>query len=146
MSGEEVTDVARQRSGENSRVRRITVDEKMGERLVRVLICSLADGVQEFSDQLEDWGEEKDALMRPQTYAQTLGLPPGEQYQKLYPWDSLSEGQVFLSGEFEASDDPQAPTKFRVSPGRKEFVRIDQIKLFREDLKRQYSKLLQRKS
>lgn len=138
--------MARQRSGENKRVRRITIDEKMGERLIRVLVCNLAGGVQEFSDELEEWGEEKDALMRPQTYAKILGLPPGEEYQEQYPWDSLSEGQVFLSGEFEVVDDPQAQPKFRVSPGRKEFVRIDQIKFFRERLKRQYSKLLQRKS
>ncbi len=134
------------RSRENRYVRRITIDERMGEKLIRVLVCDLADGVHEFSDRLEDWGAERELLVRPQTYAKTLGLPPGEQYQKQYPWDSLSEGQVFLSGEFEVTDDPQAPTRFRVSSGRKEFVRIDQIKFFRERLKKQYSKLLQRKS
>jgi hypothetical protein len=141
-----VTDVPRQRSRETSRVRRITIDEKVGEKLIRALICGLADGVHEFSDQPQDWGEEKEFPIRPQTYAKMMGLPPEAEYQKQYPWDGLSEGQVFLSGEFEVTDDPKAPTQFKVSPGRREFVRIDQVKFFRERLKTQYSRLLQRKS
>ena len=153
MPSEEVSIVGTGRSRENWPVRRITIDEKMGERLIRVLVCGLADGVHEFSDQLEDWGAEQEFLVRPQNYAKVLGLPAGEQHQKEYAWDGLSEGQVFLSGEFEVAprrggvaDDPKAPTKFQVSPGRKEFMRIDQIKVFRERVKSRYSDLLQRKS
>jgi len=146
MPSEEVSIVGTGRSRENWPVRRITIDEKMGERLIRVLVCGLADGVHEFSDQLEDWGAEQEFLVRPQNYAKVLGLPAGEQYQKEYAWDGLSEGQVFLSGEFEVADDPKAPTRFQVSPGRKKFMRIDQIKVFRERFKRRYSDLLQRKS
>ena len=146
MPSEEVSIVGTGRSRENWPVRRITIDEKMGERLIRVLVCGLADGVHEFSDQLEDWGAEQEFLVRPQNYAKVLGLPAGEQHQKEYAWDGLSEGQVFLSREFEVADDPKAPTRFQVSPGRKEFMRIDQIRVFRERLKRRYSDLLQRKS
>ncbi len=136
--------MARRQSNENKRVRRITIDDKLEEKLIRVLVCNLAPGVREFSDLPEDWGMERAFSMRPGNYAKMLGLPSGEQYQKQYTWDALSEGQVFLSGEFEA-DNPESPTKFRVVPGRKEFVRIDQVRFFRDRFKEQYAKLLKRK-
>ena len=130
----------------DSPVWRITVDEKMSTQLFRVLICGLADGVRDFGDRLEDWGPEQEVWIRPRTYARLLGLPDQPELRNRHSWETLSEGQVFLSGAFEVLGDRGAPTGFRVSPGRREFLRLDQVKAFRERLKRQYSDALRGRS
>jgi len=134
--------MAGKRSYRDAPVWRITVDEKMGADLFRVLICGLAPGVHEFSDRLEDWGPEEEVWIRPRTFARLLGLPAEPELREAFAWKRLSEGQVFLSGAFQALGDRDSPLGFRLSPGRREFLRLDQVKAFRERLKRQYSDAL----
>jgi len=131
------------RTQEDVLVRRITVDEQLADDLVRVVVCPLAQGVQEFFDRDEEWGEEEEVWVQRRTYAHDLGIPPPK--EKDCPWEELSEGQVFLSGEFEIVGCRAAPECFRVSPGREEFLRIDGLEGFREGIKRIYSDLLARR-
>ena len=131
------------RSRKKVRVRRITVDERLANDLIRLTICPLAEGVEEFLDRQSDWGREREVWARPKTYARTLGVPSAE----APPWETLEEGQVFLSGEFEIvepeSVGDRTPQKyFRVSPGRKNFLRIDDMKEFKEGVKQIYSDVL----
>lgn len=131
------------RSQENVLVRRITVDEQLADDLVRLLVCPLAQGVQEFFDRDEEWGEEEEVWVKRGTYTQDLGIPPAK--EKDCAWEELAEGQVFLSGEFEIVGCRAAPKYFKVSPGREEFLRIDGLEGFREGIKRIYSDLLARR-
>ena len=127
-------------------MRRITVDRRLADDLIRVLICPLAEGVEEFFDRQDDWGRERAATVRPKTYVRKLGVPS----PRALPWETLEEGQVFLSGEFEAirpegAGEEAEPRCFRVSRGRKEFVRIDDLEGFKNSSKQVYSHLLARR-
>jgi hypothetical protein len=119
-------------------VRRITVDERLAGDLIRLVVCHLADGIEVFYDRQEDWGTERDVWTRPKDYAQKLGAPDVQ----TPPWESLEEGQLYLSGEFEVVGDRARPAYFRVRPGRREFVRIDNLEEYREGVKHLYSVLL----
>jgi len=119
-------------------VRRITVDEKLPGGDIRILIAALAPGVEAFFDRGIDWGEEVEVRVTPATYAQQLGLPdPAGR-----PWESLAEGQVFCSGEFEIVGQREAPMWLQVCPGRREFLRLDTLAEFKEGLKWLYSRAL----
>lgn len=108
---------------EKAAVQRITIDEKLSDDLIRALVCPLAKGAEEFGDRREDWGEEKEILIRPDDYLRKLDIPSSR--AKDLPWSDFREGQVFLSGEFKAVDKKENPEKFAVSQGQKEFLRID---------------------
>jgi hypothetical protein len=119
-------------------VRRITIDEKLSENLIRALVSPLAEGTREFSDQEADWGEERDFLLKSEDYIGKLGIPPEEKDK--FPWSDLREGQVFLSGFFEALDDQPQPERFRVTRGPQRFMRIDGA--VKEHVKRLYFQAL----
>lgn len=128
-----------EQSRENVPVWRITVDEKLADDLIRLLTSPLAKGVREFYDGKNDWGEEEECLIYPGTYVREMGIPESEAGEWL--WADLKEGQVFLSGQFEVVGDMESPEKFVVSPGQRNFLRIDG--LVRRDIKRLYFKLLE---
>ena len=109
-------------------VRRITVDEKLFEDLIRLEVCSLIDGVDRFEDAAKFWrGENKyeEMFVGPDDYADTLGIP--ESRRKEFPWKNLKEGQVFLTGSFVVSGDKSTPNTYVVKDGTDGFVRIDEI-------------------
>jgi len=59
------------------------------------------------------------------------------------PWETLEEGQVYLSGEFEVVGKKKSPEHFKVSPGKKAFMRIDNLEeFFREEVRYLYSDAL----
>lgn len=128
---------AKQANGDAS-VQRITIDEKLSDNLIRVLASPLASGIEEFGDDIKDWGKEKDFLIRPDDYAAKLGIPLSEKQN--WPWPELLEGRVFLSGRFEASGDQPKPEKFRITRGPERFMRIDGA--IKEQVKRLYFKAL----
>ena len=130
------------RSRKKVLVWRITVDEQLADELIRLLACPLAEGVEEFFDRKEDWGKERQWQARPKTYARKMGIPSAE--RKKWPWERLAEGQVFLSGEFRIVNDRTAPKYFKVSRGRQEFLRIDDLEMVREGFRRAYSEVLSR--
>ena len=95
-------------------VRRITVDERLANDLIRLASCRLAEGVEVFFDRDGDWGSEREIWAEPKTYARKMGVPASI----APPWATLEEGQVFVSGEFEVVGDRAAPDYLRVSRGR----------------------------
>jgi hypothetical protein len=119
-------------------VRRITVDEWLADDLIRLVSCRLAEGVEEFFDRDGDWGPEREIWAEPKTYARKMGVPASI----APPWETLEEGQVFVSGEFEVVGDRAAPDYLRVSRGRKELLRIDELQDLKETVKRLYSNVL----
>lgn len=121
-------------------VRRITIDEKLSEDLIRVLISPLKKGIKKFRDQMEYWEEEKEELVRPDSFAKKMGIPFAK--KKQIQWDNLREGQAFLSGTFDVVDTKKTAGKFEVNPRRKEFLSIDA--LAKKDIKKLYFKVLGR--
>lgn len=130
-------------------VRRITVDEKLSDDLIRLEICILSrwdDATGEFGDDPDDWTyiEEAFPLACPSPaeragrryYAELMGIP--DSMVEKYPWNSLHEGQVFLSGGFRverSAEEGAENVRFFVSPGDSAFERID-------DMVKQWTKTL----
>jgi hypothetical protein len=117
-----------------SGVTRVTVDEVLSENLVRFETSQLKKENEQFFDDFENWGDKKEVLMHRNQYKRRLHLPQ--------PWDALEEGQVFLVGEFEVVDNQGEPKNFKFSPGKNNFVRIDNLRKFKDKVKRLYSDLL----
>jgi hypothetical protein len=124
-----------------NRVRRITVDEKISEDLIRLEICELRkhDKSGEFKDDPEYWKDivkkGKEITARPTSqkkgpkkdrYTDLMAIPKSQ--VKQFPWKDLKEGQVFLSGTFEVKEDMSGDEKIKryyIRPGKKAFERID---------------------
>jgi|SRR3989304_89990 len=117
-------------------VKRITVDEQLEDALIRFEICELRkDG--EFFYSVENWGEKKHELIHKSDYKRKLHLAQ--------PWNTLKESQVFLVGEFEVIGDPDNPDSFKTSPGKRESIRIDDKRKFKDNVKQTYFDLLKRR-
>jgi hypothetical protein len=123
-----------------TQVRRITVDEKLSDGLFRFVFCSLKEGIERFSDQSDKWQKEQEKLVNPTNYSRTLGVKKS----KAPAWEALQEGQVYLSGEFKIIGDPKNPEGFKVSPGPRNFLRIDELEIVDEAVKSLYSDVLGR--
>lgn len=128
-----------QKSKKNQRVYRITVDEKLGENLIRLLIASLKQGVKTFNDDAKYWNEEKEKLVEPNNYQTIMEITRIK--AKEWSWDRLCEGQVFLAGEFKINHDRNTLAMFDVNPGRKNFRHINSE--IKDTTKEKYLKALQ---
>ena len=124
-----------------SPVYRITVDERLSDNLVRLLIAPLAAGVDTFADRDQDWGPEEEVMVTAANYALRMGVPEAE-----LPWRTLAEGQVFLVGHFKTVGARAAPEGFQVrpGPGGRTWLRIDNLSLVKEPAKQLYSALIRR--
>jgi len=122
------------------RVRRITVDEKLSDDLFRFVFCSLKEGIERFSDQSDKWQKEQEKLVNPKNYSRILCVKKSD----APAWETLQEGQVFLSGEFEIIGDPKNPVDFKVSSGPRNFLRIDEADIVSESVMSIYSDVLRR--
>ena len=122
-------------------VRRITVDERLSEDLIRLEICELIKLGEsgEFKDEPDFWKdiaqEGEEILARPfnpekesqkDLYTDLMSIP--ESQVKQFPWKDLKEGQVFLSGAFEVKEEQSGDKKVKryfICPGKKAFKQID---------------------
>lgn len=124
-------------------VRRITIDERLADDLIRVAICPLEQGVEAFLDREGDWGPERQSFIRPKDYVRKLGIPDPQDW----PWESLSEGMVFLSGAFELVPKKRGEDKvelayFQISKHRGRFERIDHLEVLRTSIHQLYAHAL----
>lgn len=122
------------------RVCRITVDEKLSADLCRFVLCFLREGLEKFTDLDEEWQEEKDRLVNPQSYLQVLDVKESD----APAWETLEEGQVFLSGEFKVVGSKKKPRYFKVNPGERKFLRVDTLSLIDDGVRALYSDVLRR--
>lgn len=120
------------------RVRRITVDEKLSDDLFRFLWCWLKEGTKKIKGRVDEWQEEQEKWVNHQNYSRVLYTKK----IKAPAWETLKEGQVYLSGEFKVVGDRTKPKYFEVSPGQKEFLRIDNLELIDEGVESLYSDVL----
>jgi len=134
-------------------VRRITVDERLHEDLIRLEICSLGETREEFKDSPELWKvmevekkdkeDEDDWLATTENYADMMGIP--QSMRSKWLWKDLREGMVFLSGDFKVveKDENDLPKRFAFSPGNENFVRIDEV--IKDDIARLYYEAVERR-
>jgi len=125
---------------QTSPVRRITIDEKLEDDLMRILIANLKDNVTTFSDDSTYWEEEEELLVRPDNYQKKIGMTRDN--AKKWPRDNLYEGQVFLVGRFRVIRNRGAQTTFVVDVKRRNFQCID--RLIKERVKKKYLAALER--
>lgn len=121
---------------QTSPVRRITIDEKLADSLIRILIANLKDDVTTFSDDSKYWEEEKELLVRPDDYQKKMGMTQAN--VEKWPWKNFHEGQVFLVGRFRDSPNQPAEGEFVVDMKMEQenFQRID--RLVKEGVKKKY--------
>jgi hypothetical protein len=114
------------------------VDEKLSDDLFRFVFCPLREGIKQFTDRDDEWEEEREKLVHPDDYSRVLDVK-----KSVAPvWGTLQEGQVYLSGEFKVIGDKTKPEYFEVSPGRRNFLRIDNLDMINEGVKSLYSDVL----
>ncbi len=122
-------------------VRRISIDERLSEDLIRLEICELKKYGEsgEFKDEPDFWtdivGEGEEIVARPINpenepqeglYTDLMSIP--ESQVKQFPWKDLKEGQVFLAGEFEVREEQSGDKivkRYFIRPGEKAFKQID---------------------
>jgi hypothetical protein len=68
-----------------------------------------------------------------------MGIP--EDLAEKYPWETLREGQVFLSGRFGVMGDEEKPSGFTAGSEEKKFLRIDDV--VRKRIKKLYFDVLE---
>jgi hypothetical protein len=110
---------------EEAAVRRLTVDEKLSDDLIRLLVCPLAAGRKEFRDEPDEWGVETSVAIVPANYVAVMRIP--DEIAGNYPWGMLREGQVYLSGSFLVKGDEKSPAGFVVVSEGRNFLRIDDL-------------------
>lgn len=137
------TEDLRETSSQECRpVYRYTVDNRYGDDVVILVVAPLVHGVTFFTDNIKDWDDEELKTGRPVDLLKALDIP-GEGA----PIETdLQPGRVFLRGRFkEVPPPPKKPIKFEVTENAPlRWLRIDQLPLAKDPVKRLYSKLLVR--
>lgn len=125
---------------QTSPVWRITVDERLTNDLIRILIADLKPDRTTFNDDSRHWDEEEEFVVGPDDYQKMMGMT--EVNIKQWPWKNLLEGQVFLRGRFR--DSPDQPGEFVVDTKMEQdnFQRIDYFSKNR--VKKAYMNALER--
>ncbi|GEM_PF-3507475 len=93
------------------KVFRITVDEKLSDDYIRLMICSLIESIKDFADKetkrivitdrRRNWDKEEEVYITSENYKDILGmLGLKKKHVEQIPWDNLNEGQVYLLGSF----------------------------------------------
>ena len=75
-------------------VLRITIDEKLEDDLIRILVAQLNYGEITFSDDSSYWQEEEEFLVKPSDYQKKMYMTQAN--AKKWSWDRLHEGQELL--------------------------------------------------
>ncbi|MFC1497209.1 hypothetical protein ACFLS1_01885 [Verrucomicrobiota bacterium] len=138
-------------------VKRITIDEVMDHSHVRILISSLLEGAASITDDDGNWGEEESFSVDAEGLLMHLGLEqegidpvdvakmfmeslssdsaetirPGET-AKAVIWKFIKEGQVFFVGAFEVEGDRRNPSAIKVCEGKRDTLRIDEHRCFKD--------------
>ena len=127
---------------QNAPVRRITIDERLADDLIRILIANLKYNKTTFSDDSKYWEEEEELLVRPGDYQKKMGMTQANVEE--WPWKNLHDGQVFLQGRFRDSPNQPAEGEFVVDMKMEQenFQRIDYLSKGR--VKKVYMNALER--
>lgn len=127
-------DILRSWHDRKIKVFRITVDEKLSDDYIRLMICPLIENIKDFADKetkkivitdrRRNWAQEEEMYITSENYKDILGmLGLNKKHVEQIPWDDLSEGQVYLLGNFRIEEI-------------KKRINLNQSKIHKEDTKR----------
>jgi hypothetical protein len=134
--------MAKDRDDREPLVYRITVDEKLDDDLIRILVAPLRADVDAFDDDTAVWGEETALNVTPDTYAEAFGMTA--ENAGTYPWEKLQESQVFLRGMFKLNPRWKTGKTFLVEKKRRNFRPVNRY--IKDLVKREYLNILERSS
>jgi len=148
-------------------IKRITVDERFGDRSIRLLIATLSGRARKSGkinkfQNINCWTTEEDVYVDRDNFISNLGLDSDissithavkevigkvEQTPTInLLWLGLEEGQVFIVGKFRVKGDRFKPEYLTISSTPTiEFLRIDRIESFKDNSKNLYSRALRDK-
>lgn len=122
-----------------STINRITIDEKLADDLIRILVAPLKKHSSHFTDNFDCWEDEADELINPDNFETKLFMTSAN--SRRYPWNSLYEGRVFLVGKFKIDTERKGKRWYTTDARKKTFRCINrQIK---EDIKEKYLRALE---
>lgn len=145
---------------ECARVRRITIDERLDEGLLKIAVADLLTGREDLSDDpLDAWSDERLVLINRENFMRRFDLDindavlgtligaPGSEVDEDDPvgafWRTLEEGQVYLVGEIAVeSADSGGSVRILVRPGASTVQRIDRIEAIKKKHEGLYSRAL----
>ena len=128
------------------RVYRITVDEKLYDNAVRLLVCPLIKGIEKYADRKtktivitdrqRNWEDERDFILQRHDFEEfLLTLALMAENVEDFRWENIREGQVYLLGEVaqkkikkrskKGSGKDEVITQFIVKPDESNLYRID---------------------
>jgi hypothetical protein len=119
---------------------RITVDEKLGDRLFRILVARLKPGAELVVDELDCWEAEEEIVIGPDELAAAMHIT--EDHASVPEWQSLEEGQVYLAGAVRTAEPAAAVPRIAVTRGTTQLLRVDQF--VKERVKIRYHKALRK--
>ena len=116
----------------NSQVIRLTIDERLSDDLIRVLITRLKKRFNLIKDEPKRWEDEKELLLHKKTYRKQLRKKLGltKEQASSFIWDKLKEGQVCLLGAFQEEEHKKRgriALRFRFEPKQKTFKQVDRM-------------------
>lgn len=104
------------------KVFRITVDEKLSDDYIRLMICPLIKNIKDFADKetkktvitdrRRNWDQEEEMYITSENYKNILGiLGLNKKHIEQISWGNLNEGQVYLLGNFRIEEIKRENTK-----------------------------------
>lgn len=104
------------------KVFRITVDEKLSDDYIRLMICPLIKNIKDFADKetkktvitdrRRNWDQEEEMYITSENYKDILKmLGLNKKHVEQISWGSLNEGQVYLLGNFRIEEIKRENTK-----------------------------------
>ena len=141
---------------EKNQVCRITIDERLSDDLIRILVAELKTSMNQsgFNDNVNSWQEEESDYISQENWGgeikhQTVPckninscpkkktLPDSSSCVKKYPFSSLYEGQVFLWGNVTKNSSNNSNNKYQFTKSSKRKL-LDITSDVKEDIKTLY--------
>jgi len=119
-----------------SLVRRITIDEKLADDTIRILISTLDTDKTEIDLSDNVWSKEEEFMIGPANYDREMGMSDPNKY----PWEHLKEGQVYLSGNFTPILNEETLKQLQIGKKEGNFLRVDEY--LKDGIKELYSKAI----
>ncbi len=126
---------------ENNKIYRITIDERLAEDLIRVVLAKHKGPIKEstFDDSIDSWNDEDYQVVDHKEWVKEFSIT--DENNSKFPFSSLYEGQVLLCGNCDLIYEEKNKCKFRLQKS-KSFNLFDITSFVKEEVKAMYTKAL----
>ena len=101
---------------------RITIDEKLSENLIRILIARCNRNMKKYSVEKDFWTDEEEQFITPESYQSLMKIIPSK--SRKFKWNQFQEGQVFIAGKVKSVSQTKSKFLFAKST-RSNIYRVD---------------------